>query len=75
MRQYKGSRSRDALRAFAEAGYTEVAPLSFWSSPFSPVNRLKGFLLWLVLTAKVQAWRGEGLRRHWPCAAVCVGKV
>ena len=36
------------------AGYTKADTLSFWGSPFSPTNRMKGALLGAVLSSKVR---------------------
>ena len=52
VRQYKGGRTREALKAFALTGYTKADTLSFWGSPFSPTNRMKGALLGAVLSSK-----------------------
>ena len=41
-------------QSVAHAGFEKLEPLTYWSSPFSFPNRIKGLLIKLVLSANVR---------------------
>ena len=46
VRQHRGARALEDLRAFARGGWKDASRAPWLSSPFWPLGRLKGFFTW-----------------------------